>query len=655
MKKQKTDRKTNQSDVRKKNNLFELFSGSSTEKNMQTTNNPPLKITARMARWFYDYNIGQTIWSDGVYEILELNPQKTEANYYSFLEVIHPEDRYLKIKANNDLVKTSKPKEITYRLLFADGRIKWINEICSTDFNQQGNPIRSFGTIQDITKYKATEERLKNKDESLESLIELYPSAILICRGLLIFFANQACSKLLSCKSTRELIGKSILDFIDTDSKADFEKQIEQTGNSGSSNFLETEVLKIDGHSFDARIVLIPAKFKGMDVTHFIINDITTQKQTQIGFRSLQRKYDDLTENLKIFNWAIDLAGNITSVSPILERLLGYRSGELAGLNISRFLTLESFALTIRLIMRKKPSAIATDGRRRRKHILEVLSKNGSKRWIEITANPLYDEQNVTTGFYGTGIDVSLNISTEKKLKEKEFHLKELIATKDKFFAIIAHDLRAPFNSMFGFLDLLESQFEEFTDSEKKTYLKLLKDNISQTFSLLENLLEWSKNQTGAQTFSPELKLLNPIVNQVISNLMSSINYKNLTLNISVPDNLEIYADEHMLSTILHNLLTNAVKYSFENGTISVQAEQKDLFVEIMVADSGIGMDEQTRKSIFKSRETISLPGTANEKGSGLGLILCKEFVEMHEGKIRVESEPNKGSRFQVSIPNQVK
>jgi len=292
-----------------------------------------------------------------------------------------------------------------------------------------------------------------------------------------------------------------------------------------------------------------------------------------------------------------------------------------------------------------------------RKIILESISKDEKTKWIEVTNTAMYDSANNFIGFSGIGQDITKRKEVEqileenKRLRENELHLKELIATKDTFLSIIAHDLRSPFNSIIGFLELLQTKYDEFSDSERKEHINLISENAIITLNLLENLLVWAKSQTGRIAFQPVKQKLIPILNSVKETFNSAINQKGLTLKIFISDDIEIFTDTNMLNSIFQNLISNAIKYSREAGTILINVQKIQNQIEIIVSDNGIGMSKKTIDKLFKIGEGVSIPGTCNEKGSGLGLILCKDFVERHDGTIWVESELGKGSKFIIRIP----
>ena len=478
------------------------------------------QLNAHMARWFLDPEYNQLLWSDGVFELLEIDSKKSGANYDTFLDVVHPEDRELRDAVQKELPETKRPIEINYRLKMKDGRIKWINEICNTDFDKLGNHIRFYGIIQDITRYKLTEEKFRHREEQYKALIDLIPTGIAIFQNNKISFINPAGVRLFGATAENKLVGKPVIQFIHQDSKNDFRKKMNLIAKGELLDTFEEKCIRLDGSVFDAEITTIQAVYKGSTAFQLIVNDITQRKKA------------------------------------------------------------------------------------------------------------------------------------DQVLNENQLKLNELIATKDKFFSIIAHDLRSPFNSILGLLDLLHAQYDEFNDSERKDYIKLIGENTGTTLSLLENLLVWANTQRGRIAFQPERQKLNTILNAVIDTFKSALNLKTISLNVFIQDDTEIFADSNMLTTILHNLISNAIKYSHPGGTVTINAEHRNNEVEVIVSDTGTGMNEETRSKLFSLVKEVSMPGTANEKGSGLGLILCKDFIEKHHGKIDVRSEHGKGSQFIFTIPD---
>jgi len=240
-----------------------------------------------------------------------------------------------------------------------------------------------------------------------------------------------------------------------------------------------------------------------------------------------------------------------------------------------------------------------------------------------------------------------LNKTKDKLLKE----LGDLNATKDKFFSIIAHDLRSPFNGLIGASDLLIQSFEGL---EKEIIIDLIRSmNIASrnAFNLLNNLLEWSRSQTGRIEWDPNITDISIIIRENRLLLKHNAEEKNISLVSEIQDNTFVYADEYMINTVIRNLITNALKYSRNGEEVRISSKDTGDFLEISVSDKGIGIKPENIGKLFRIDIHHTTKGTANEQGTGLGLILCKEFVEKHNGKIWVESELGKGATFRFTLP----
>jgi signal transduction histidine kinase len=241
--------------------------------------------------------------------------------------------------------------------------------------------------------------------------------------------------------------------------------------------------------------------------------------------------------------------------------------------------------------------------------------------------------------------------ATEQSLYISQNELKAANASKDKFFSIIAHDLKNPFNGIIGLSSLLLEDYDSFPPEEQKTFIKDIKITAENTFRLLQNLLEWSQTQTGKIHFEPSLFLLETITTEVIDLVKTSAGNKNILLESTVSPDITVFADKNMINTVIRNLLLNAVKFTRSGGKITLSARAIGNVVEIAVKDNGIGISPENFKKLFCIDCNMISYGTEGEQGTGLGLILCKEFVEKNAGTIRVESEEGKGSTFTVTIP----
>jgi two-component system, sensor histidine kinase ChiS len=242
-------------------------------------------------------------------------------------------------------------------------------------------------------------------------------------------------------------------------------------------------------------------------------------------------------------------------------------------------------------------------------------------------------------------------ILLEKSVAVKTAELHELNASKDKFFSIIAHDLKNPFNTIIGFSEMMKESIKLNDPATFYEYTVMINNSAVQTLRLLENLLEWANAQSGKLSFMPVNVNLSELVHEEFIMAEDMATRKKIDLKSYIPDTLTVVADKNMIRTILRNLITNAVKFTYVNGKVHLNAIIREDQVEISVSDTGIGMSEETIGKLFRIDANLSTRGTENENGTGLGLFLCKEFVEKHKGKIWVESEEGKGSVFKFVLP----
>lgn len=242
-------------------------------------------------------------------------------------------------------------------------------------------------------------------------------------------------------------------------------------------------------------------------------------------------------------------------------------------------------------------------------------------------------------------------VELNNQLAESEYKLQQLNSSKDKLFSIIGHDLKNPIFIMLGTSQIIEEDYNELTDTEKKELIKIIYDTAANTQKLLEDLLCWSRAQSDLIQVNHESLSLKNIIKENLKLVNTQAENKKITLKVNANSTLLVYADKNLLSTVIRNLLTNAVKFTPEGGAVSVNAVGDGTFVQMSVEDTGIGLSNDDMKKLFRIDVNNKEIGHSREKGTGLGLILCKEFCEKQGGKIWVESEVNKGSKFYITIP----
>ncbi|MFK5854523.1 MAG: ATP-binding protein [Bacteroidota bacterium] len=242
------------------------------------------------------------------------------------------------------------------------------------------------------------------------------------------------------------------------------------------------------------------------------------------------------------------------------------------------------------------------------------------------------------------------------KIIKSEQNLKAVVATKDKFFSIIAHDLISPFNIILGYSELLKTQYDDLNENQRKKFIYEIDKSSKITFELLENLLLWAKSQSNKLDIVKKDLKVKKLIDDALKVYIPSAQKKNISIEIRVSEDLIINADEFTISTVIANLFNNAIKFTHKNGKIKISAIQKEGFAEISISDNGIGIPSEILPKLFRIENNVSRLGTEDERGTGLGLIICKEFIEEHNGKIWVESDlashgKGVGSTFYFTLP----
>lgn len=279
----------------------------------------------------------------------------------------------------------------------------------------------------------------------------------------------------------------------------------------------------------------------------------------------------------------------------------------------------------------------------------DLRTKNGDIKHVLLsTENIFVQDKNLR---YTVVHDITLRKQSEIALRESEIRLRDLNATKDKFFSIIGHDLKNPFHAIIGLSSILINQVQENDYEGIGEYANLIKNSATKAMSLLNDLLEWSRIQIGKMTFSPQPLDLTTLIHETIDLASDFAQQKSIKIIIDAPPSIYIIGDKAMISSILRNLISNAIKFSHMSGRIFISIEQESSEIRISVNDEGIGIRKEYLNKLFRIEEIHSTSGTNMETGTGLGLLLCKEFVTKHNGRIWVESEFGIGSKFHFTIP----
>ena len=372
-----------------------------------------------------------------------------------------------------------------------------------------------------------------------------------------------------------------------------------------------------------------------------MIEDITQRKQAEDELRKFSLIVDQSPVSIVI----TDIKGNIEYVNPKFTQITGYSFKEAIGQNPRILKSGETPSNEYKQLWDMASSGNEWFGE------LHNKKKNGELYWEAARISAIKNDWGAITHYLAIKEDITQRKQAEDALKTSEANLREANATKDKFFSIIAHDLKNPFNSILGFSYYLVEQVQEKNYEGIEEYAQIIQNSSQRVFDLLMNLLEWSHSQTGRMQFNPENFELVELINDVNELLSDSAQQKSIILSREIPLNIPVVADKAMISTVLRNLISNAIKFTHPGGKIVVSTEPKEGEWLVAICDNGVGIKKEAIEKLFRIDETYSTTGTNNEEGTGLGLILCKDFIEKHGGKIWVESEEGMGSKFCFTIP----
>lgn len=375
------------------------------------------------------------------------------------------------------------------------------------------------------------------------------------------------------------------------------------------------------------------------------LQDVTEQSLAKKALRESEEKYRKLITGMNDGVVLLDHESRIVSSNPAAEKILGYNHEELLGTKSTsdKWATIHEDGSPFPAETHPATITLKT-GKPMHNVIMGIKKSSGNVSWISINSEPFFlaDAQKIFAMV--TFTDITDLINTEQQLRE-------LNATKDRFFSIIAHDLLNPFNAILGFSKLLCQHVDKRRVEKIQEYSNMIYQSSQQGYALLNNLLEWSRSQSGRIDFKPTSLNIGMLVSEVFELLHFVANKKNISLEYHSEEEVHIEADPNMLLTILRNLVSNAVKYSYKDGKVKVAVSRKGSGYEFIVSDDGVGMKKETLDNLFRIDTHISSRGTENEKGTGLGLIICHDFVQRHGGKIWAESKPCKGCRIAFTIP----
>ncbi len=548
-------------------------------------------------------------------------------------------------------------------------------------------PLQFATIFSDITEKKFMEDAIKESEEKFRAISSAAQDAIImIDNNGNINFWNRAAEKIFGY-SDIEIFGKNFHNLFVPEKFMEEHrtafKVFQKTGTGAAiGRILEFSAIRKNGEEFPVELSLSSIKLKGVWQAVGIARDITDRKIKEDRIKLNEMRMSRLikisqfeTETIQeLLDYALDYAIALTSSKIGYIYFYNEIKNEFTLNTWSKEVMKECSVMNPQTKYELSKTGLWGEAVRQRKPIIEnnYHKENPYKKGYpdghvglnKFLTIPVFSGQNIVAVVGVANKDSDYNKDDVNQLnlmmasvwkyierKRYEEEIKNITTTKDKFFSIIAHDLRGPMGTLMKLSALLADEFDTFDLEDRNLFLKEIKDSSENIFHLLENLLTWSRTQKGQIDFSPEKLNLQNVVEHVLKTQKLVAATKKILITSNIPEDIVINADENMLKTVIRNFIGNSIKFTPEEGFIIISHEKIDGYNKVSVTDNGIGMDEETKNRLFRIEHHQSSDGTLGEKGTGLGLILCKEFVEKHGGNVLVESEIGKGSTFSFTIP----
>lgn len=491
--------------------------------------------------------------------------------------------------------------------------------------------------------HRKTEDKLRESEELFRNIFEYHTAVKLIIdpdKGTIID-ANIAAESYYGWP--KEKLKQMNIQDINTFRPEKISKAMEMAAKREQEHF-EFRHRLADGSIRDVEVFSSKIEVNGKSLLHSIVHDISDRKQIEETIKKSEANLNSLINNRDESIWSIDNNYNFIIFNNFFrdEYFASFNIELKKGMNV-----LEILSPQWRDFWKPKYDK-ALLGKR---IVFEYSNRVGEVlHFYEVFLNPIITDGKIT-GVSALSAVITKRKMEEEALRESEAQLHELNATKDKFFSIIAHDLKSPFNAVIGFSDMLIEQVQNKNYDGIEEYAEIIRDSSKRAMDLLANLMEWSRSKTGRMEFNPEIIDIVELINEVTALLSHSAKQKSITISKETPDIVTVFADKAMTCTILRNLISNAIKFTQPEGQVVILVHPKISELIVSVQDSGVGITQENIDKLFRIEVNHSTLGTQNERGTGLGLILCKEFIEKHGGTIWVESEVGKGSKFCFTIP----
>jgi len=610
---------------------------------------------AKMGSWELDLVTQKTRWSDNYFAILGFKPEEVEPNFELFRSRIHPDDIHLLDETNAAIMKDKTPASFELRLIQPDDTFIWIQNNISPVI-EDDKLVKLKGVIIDITERKRAEKALLESDaqykvlsNQLEAILDHLPGLVFYKDLKNNFIRVNKYLAQAHGKEKEELEGKNLSELYPEEDATNYYQDDLAVIDSGIAKLNIEELWETAKGLKWVSTSKIPFVGDNGEFIGIIGMSIDIIERKRVEEELAQERYlmGTLMDNLPDHIYFKDMESRFVRINKAHASLFGLDNPDLAiGKSDFDFFSGEhsqqAYEDEQAIIRTGQPLSIEE----------KETYQDRPDTWVSTVKMPLLDKEGIIMGTFGISRDITKRQSAKEEIRLKNEELQKLNTEKDKLFSIIAHDLRGPLSSFMGLTEIMATDSQDFTPDQKKDLTLTMSNSARNIFNLLENLLEWSQMQRGNTAFNPQILGLMDVVNESAKIVVESARGKAIEIVVDITGEQKVFADINMLQFVIRNLVSNAIKFTPKGGRITISAGPgENHMIVIAVKDTGIGMGSEMIDNLFRIDIKSSRSGTEGERGIGLGLLLCKEFVEKNGGRIWVESEVNKGSTFCFTLP----
>jgi len=544
---------------------------------------------------------------------------------------------------SDEIVKENKKPGHFKEYGFVMGKYLSFDVYKSPLWDDAGNMIGTVGYARDITLEEHYQKELENSAKRFKYYLNNLPVAVFVTDENGRFVEINSAAEELTGLKAEKLKKMVVKDFVNEENIEKLKKAGDKLRNegeiSGEDNFIMADKQKKT--VFYQTMKLPDKQFLAVAI------DVTKQKEVENVLRLNEQRYRTVFEGLpNIAVQAYDKNRQVIFWNKASVLLFGYSKEEALGKTFEELI----IPVNKREWAKQKVNNWLQSDELTKPGEYSRMKKNGAIFTVYSSFIKIVNIKGEKE-FFSLDIDLSAVKQAESQLKQTLKELEESNKAKDLILSIVAHDLRSPFNSLLGFTELLSEQYHDFSEEERLNMIGLLRKNSFQAFDLLNNVLQWSRQQLGTIKYEPSIFLIKPLVKEVVSQLNIAAEDKNIRVIDKTANSHFGYFDRGLISVVLRNLISNAIKFTPQGGEINISSVNQDKNLWVNIEDNGIGIDKNILEKILNSKGNYTTKGTEGEKGTGFGLMLCNDFIKMNKGKLKISSILGKGSMFSFNLP----